>query len=39
VPYELVEKMDRTERLAWLIIIGELEGGKFDFGNWSWRDK
>jgi hypothetical protein len=36
VPWELVKEMDRIERAAWLIVIGENDGGRFDFKSWSW---
>jgi hypothetical protein len=39
VPWNLVKGMDRVDRAAWLIVIGENSGNEFDFKGWAWRDR
>jgi len=39
VPWELVKDMDRVERAAWCIAIGEHNGKSFDWRTWGWRDQ
>jgi len=38
VPWELVKDMDRVDRLCWLIVLGELQGHKWDWGAFCWRE-
>jgi len=39
VPWDIVKGMDRVERMAWLIAIGERNGGEFNYRTWQWREK
>ena len=46
VPTELVfgsgvvfAEMDAVDRQAWGIVIGQLNGGEFDFNPWDWVRK
>jgi len=38
-PWELVKTMDQIDRAAWLIVMGELQGRKFDWSGWCWREE
>jgi hypothetical protein len=38
VPYDVAFTLPMERVEAFGIILGEFEGGKFDFGTWSWRD-
>jgi hypothetical protein len=38
VPFDIAFSLGPIDRLAWIIIFGELEGGRFDFEAMRWRD-
>jgi hypothetical protein len=31
------EAMERSERLAWLVVIGQSEGGRFNWDTMEWE--
>ena len=37
VGIERAEAMDRPERLAWLVVIGQSEGGRFNWESMNWE--
>jgi hypothetical protein len=37
VAEERAFSMRRDERLAWIIALGELEGGDWDWSRMNWR--
>ena len=37
VPYEVANELPSTDRLAWTIIMGELEGGTFNWRRMEWE--
>ena len=38
VPFDVAFSMRRTERHAWSIVMGELEGGQFNWASFSFED-
>lgn len=39
VPFEIAEDLDGPELLAWTIIMGECEGGEWDWSRMEWKKK
>lgn len=37
VPYDVAFSLPAEERVAYMIIFGELEGGKFDWARMDWE--
>ena len=37
VPFDVAFSLDPTDRMAWTIIIGELEGGQWDWSGMAWK--
>lgn len=37
VPEHRAFSMDRDERLAWVIVLGMLDGGQWDWDEMSWK--
>lgn len=36
VPFDVAFSLPPVDREAWIIIFGELAGGKFDWGRMDW---
>ena len=36
VPFDVAFSLDPDERLAWVVALGTLEGGEFDWRTRSW---
>ena len=39
VPFDVAFALDATTRMAWCIIIGELDGATFDWGRMAWEQR
>lgn len=39
VPFDVAFSLDDDTRAGWLIALGEVEGGVFDWGAMRWKDK
>jgi hypothetical protein len=39
VPFDVAFSLDAEERLAWIVVLGRLDGGEFDFATLSWKDR
>lgn len=39
VPFDVAFAMDRTMRLAWIIVLGQASGGHWDWDNMAWREE
>jgi len=39
VPFDVAFSLEIEDRLAWVVAIGTLDGGAFDFGAMRWRDQ
>jgi hypothetical protein len=37
VPFDVAFSLPNDERVAWLIICGEIEGGKFNWSTAEWE--
>ncbi len=37
VPFDVAFALDPAEMLAWTVIIGEANGGRFDWDAMTWR--
>jgi hypothetical protein len=37
VPFDIAFSLPPEDRLAWVIAIGRLDGGEFDFATQSWK--
>ena len=37
VAMDRAEAMERSERLAWLVVIGQSEGGRFNWDTMEWE--
>lgn len=36
VPFDVAFSLDATMRLAWCVVLGELDGGTFDWNRLEW---
>ena len=36
VPFDVAFTLDATMRLAWCVVLGELDGGRFDWTRLEW---
>ena len=36
VPFEVSFGLSATQRFAWVVAIGELKGGRFDWARMEW---
>ena len=36
VPFDVAFSLDATMRLAWCVVLGELDGGSFDWTRLEW---
>lgn len=39
VPLETAAGLSATQRFAWVVAIGTLKGGSFDWNTLGWRDR
>ena len=39
MPFDVAFALDVTERLAFVVAFGELDGGIFDFATGQWRER
>ena len=38
MPFDVAFSLPPDERLAWIVILGTLDGRSFDWGSLSWKD-
>lgn len=38
VPFDIAFSLAPEDRLAWIIALGRLDGGEFDFETYSWKE-
>jgi len=38
VPHDVAFGLSATQRFAWVVAIGTLKGGSFDWNALAWRD-
>lgn len=38
VPFDVAFALDDDTRCGWLIALGEIEGGKFDWSSMRWKE-
>jgi hypothetical protein len=39
VPFDVAFCLPADERLAWVVALGTLEGGAFDFVSMRWKER
>jgi hypothetical protein len=39
VPFDIAFSLDATDRLAWVVALGRLDGGTFDFATLTWKER
>jgi hypothetical protein len=39
VPFDVAFTLDAAERLAFVVVLGELDGGTYDFGAHRWEER
>ncbi len=39
VPFDVAFSLPSDERLAWVVALGSLDGGKFDFTTMRWQEE
>lgn len=39
IPFDVAFSLSPTRRLAWVVVMGELSGGKFDWSRGEWVTK
>jgi len=39
VPFDVAMSMTEEVRLAWVITLGEQDGGEFDYSSMSWKER
>jgi hypothetical protein len=39
VPFDVAFSLPLDERLAWVVAIGSLDGGVFDWTNLAWKER
>lgn len=39
MPFDVAFSLDAEERLAWVVALGTLDGGVFDWTTLSWKQK
>lgn len=37
MPFDVAFSLPPEDRLAWIVAIGRLDGGEFDFQTHSWK--
>lgn len=38
VPFETAASLSETQRFAWVVALGTLKGGAFDWNRLCWRE-
>jgi hypothetical protein len=39
VPFDVAFSLPPEDRLAWVVVIGRLDGGEFDFASMTWKER
>ncbi len=39
MPFDVAFSLSPEDRLAWVVALGQLDGGEFDFATLSWQDR
>jgi hypothetical protein len=39
VPFDVAFSLAAEDRLAWVVALGRLDGGDFDFAAMAWKDR
>jgi hypothetical protein len=39
VPFDVAFSLSPEERLAWVVALGTLDGGEFDFVTMRWKER
>jgi len=39
VPFDVAFSLSPEDRLAWVVAIGRLDGGDFDFVSMTWKER
>jgi hypothetical protein len=39
VPFDVAFSLTNNVRVAWLVIMGELDGGEFNWSSLRWNEK
>jgi hypothetical protein len=39
VPFDVAFSLPPDERLGWVVALGQLDGGVFDFAAMAWKDR
>jgi hypothetical protein len=39
VPFDVAFSLPPEDRLAWVIALGQLDGGAFDFSSMTWKER
>ncbi len=39
MPFDVAFSLPPEDRLAWVIALGQLDGGVFDFPSMSWKER
>jgi hypothetical protein len=39
VPFDVAFSLSAEERMAFVIVLGRLAGGEFDFAAMGWKDR
>lgn len=39
VPFDVAFSLPPEDRLAWVVALGQLDGGEFDFAALRWKDR
>lgn len=39
VPFDVAFNLQSEDTLVWTVILGEIDGGEFDWNSMSWKDR
>jgi hypothetical protein len=39
VPFDVAFSLSQEDRLAWVVALGRLDGGEFDFAAMRWTER
>lgn len=39
MPFDVAFSLAPEDRLAWVIALGQLDGGEFDYPSMTWKDR
>lgn len=39
MPFDIAFSLPAEDRLAWVVALGRLDGGEFDFQTFAWKDR